>query len=229
MKDKLWPRLLPLTGFLVTVVTTYAIYPERIRSDYSVLTAAFLLGLSIANAIYSIFRITNKTTNASIIGTIGIEGFFVFLCVVAASAAVLFSIQGATRLSYVADILCVGSYVFSIGVVKLSSNILDDVFEKNEFTSPHVQWSQSLKQLSLESGTPKVQLRMLQLSENAQYLSRSVSADLADVNAEIDSAISAMANCIRNEQHPETAKLADSIELLFANRESKLLRSRSKV
>lgn len=228
MENKVLLRIISATVFIATIAISYICFPDTYFASGYLIASSLLLGISLASAFFGVAGIDKGRTDAGLLSSIGVQGFFGFLMAIFSALALFFAGVGGNVVSGVLDVMAVVSFVLTITLGKLTKQTVNDLTEKVEFKSAHLGWYEQLKFLSETTSAQATKEELLKLAESAQYLTRDLEADGLPINHQIGTGIKQLEDQLAASDYAQVQTSISSLELLFKRRELDISSERRK-
>ena len=221
-------RIISATVFIATIAISYICFPDTYFSNGYLIASSLLLGVSLASAFFGAAGIEKDRTDAGLLSSMGVQGFFGFLMAIVSALALFFAGFGGNVISGVLDVLAVIAFVLTLTLGKLTKQTVNHLTEKIEFKSAHLGWYEQLKFLSETTTAQATKAALMKLAESARYLTRDLDADGLPINDQIRSGIAQLEAQLASSDFVQVETSISSLESLFKRREVDISSARRK-
>ena len=228
MENRVLLRIISATVFIATIAISYICFPDTYFSNGYLIASSLLLGVSLASAFFGAAGIEKDRTNAGLLSSMGVQGFFGFLMAIVSALALFFAGFGGNVISGVLDVLAVIAFVLTLTLGKLTKQTVNHLTEKIEFKSAHLGWYEQLKFLSETTTAQATKATLMKLAESARYLTRDLDADGLPINDQIRSGIAQLEAQLASSDFVQVETSISSLESLFKRREVDISSARRK-
>ena len=228
MENRVLLRIISATVFIATIAISYICFPDTYFSNGYLIASSLLLGVSLASAFFGAAGIEKDRTDAGLLSSMGVQGFFGFLMAIGSALALFFAGFGGNVISGVLDVLAVIAFVLTLTLGKLTKQTVNHLTEKIEFKSAHLGWYEQLKFLSETTTAQATKATLMKLAESARYLTRDLDADGLPINDQIRSGIAQLEAQLASSDFVQVETSISSLESLFKRREVDISSARRK-
>lgn len=219
MENKVLLRILSVTVFIATIAISYICFPDTYFSNGYLIASSLLLGVSLASVFFGGAGIDKDRTDAGLLSSMGVQGFFGFLMAIFSALALFCAGLGGNVISGVLDVFAVVSFVLTLTLGKLTKQTVNDLTEKIEFISAHLGWYEQLKFLSETTSAQTTKAALVKLADSARYLTRDLDVDGLPINDQIGIGIQQLEAQLAASNFAEVQTSISSLEVLFKRRE----------
>ena len=228
MENRVLLRIISATVFIATIAISYICFPDTYFSNGYLIASSLLLGVSLASAFFGAAGIEKDRTDAGLLSSMGVQGFFGFLMAIVSALALFFAGFGGNVISGVLDVLAVIAFVLTLTLGKLTKQTVNHLTEKIEFKSAHLGWYEQLKFLSETTTAQATKATLMKLAESARYLTRDLDADGLPINDQIRSGLAQLEAQLASSDFVQVETSISSLESLFKRREVDISSARRK-
>jgi hypothetical protein len=219
MENNVLLRIISATVFIATIAISYICFSDTYFSNVYLITSSLLLALSLSLVFFGVACARQEKSDAGLLSTIGVQGFFGFLMSIASALALFAAGLGGYIISGVLDALALVFLVLTLTFGKLTRQTVNKITEHIEFKSFHLGWYDQLRFMAETTSDSASKALVAELAERSRYLARDLDADGLPINNSISSAIGQLELKLANSSSTDVHADISAIDKLFRRRE----------
>lgn len=212
-------------GALLFLIFLFGITSSSFAKIISFLIFSSLLGLNIYIPTISY----PSATESGALASIGVRSSFGLIALFISGIAIYCCVSDSETVGLALNIIAVVFFIFSFGFGHITTIHAEQMSKAKAFTSDHSSWAEQLKIISTEARLLNLKSQIVNLSENARFLTRDLSHEKSKINTIIYEEISNLGDCINELTSEQATEILNNIKRNFELREIQIKSSRHQV